>query len=388
MIKLQGENIEGGHMKKISIWGIVCLLLLGGRITYCQEQAKRVFVFVVDLSGSMQKDGLYNTVKKDLVNFLTGVNEQGKHNLNIGDRAILMGFGDNVSYFWDREIQKVEDLEDLATAVNKLAFNHRWTHMSRAFDMLAIRMREINASNPEAQKVIYIYTDGKNEPPPEIGESPVTFGRILEEYWNPEQIKPLQIWLYFITFGVPAPEEVKQLAKNNPDRVKIEQKTREAPISETSITPPPPPRVEKPQPQKPSVPKTKVSKKKFLLYAVIPVLVIILFVLWYLSIPKFSKEHYLVEVDDRNEEIMPWQIKRAQKLFSNSVVVSRDLKINDMDTNAFAIRIDRNRNIQIMPIKSSILLEGTQIQSNTWQTIMENETFTCNNRRFQIERRK
>jgi len=375
-------------MKKISIWGIVCLLLLGGRIIYCQEHAKRVFVFVVDLSGSMQKDGLHNIVKKDLINFLTGVNEQGKHNLNIGDRAILMGFGDNVSYFWDREIQKVEDLEDLATTVNKLVFNHKWTHMSRAFDMLATRMREINASNPEAQKVIYIYTDGKNEPPPEIGESPVTFGRILEEYWNPEQIKPLQIWLYFITFGVPAPEEVKQLAKNNPERVKIEQKTREVPISETSITPPPPSQPEKPQPQQPSVPKTKVSKKKFLLCAVIPVLATILFVLWYLSIPKFSKEYYLVEVDDRNEEIMPWQIKRAQKLFSDRVVVSRDLKINDMDTNAFAIRIGRNRNIQLMPIKSSILLEGTQIQSNTWQTIMENETFTCNNRRFRIERRK
>ena len=374
-------------MKKVFIlFGIFSLLFFSNRKINSQDKVKRVFVFVVDLSGSMQKDGLHNKVKMDFVNFITKKNEQGKNNLNIGDRVILMGFGDNVSYFWDKEITKVEDLEELANIVNKLVFNHKWTHMSRAFDMLATRMKEIHISYPEAQKIIYIYTDGKNEPPPEIGESPLAFSEILNQYWEKcWQQEKEKMWLYFITFGVPAPEEIRKWAEKN-DHVIISEKTRTIDITETVIPSPPP---IQPSEALPSVPEKKFNFKKFIIFIGIPLFLVIILIVYFLTIPKFPDNYYILELNQRNDELMRWNIRRYQRFYTNKVVISKDIKIQDLNKNAFVIKIEKNMELKIMPINSEIIIEKNAkelIPQNKWYVLPENDIFTCDNKRFCVKR--
>lgn len=195
--------------KWIKILFLFCLMFTFIRSLSLNGAPSKIYFFVVDLSGSMKKDNLYQKVKADLSDF---VSDSKRSNWEIGDRMILVGFGNNVTFFWDGEIKGIEDIERLRKEIEGLKFDDEWTHMSKAFDMLAKRIEEINKIYP-VPKHIYIYTDGKNEPPPQFHESPVEFENILKKYWSDIKRDEEKIFLYYISFGINPPAE---LVKNLP----------------------------------------------------------------------------------------------------------------------------------------------------------------------------
>lgn len=213
-------------MKKFLIGHLIVSIFFSKNLL-SQENNKEIYVFMVDLSMSMLRDSLFESVKRDLRRFIP-------ENLKIGDRVILSGFGDDVRTFWDDEINTTEDFQRICWQIEKLQFNHRYTHMSRAFDILAKRMEEINAKYPNVPKYIYVYTDGINEPPPESHESPIEFQRILREHWGKEKMDQLNAYLFYISFGIEPPREIDTMAKEIP-QVKILEYTRKP--EEMEITP-------------------------------------------------------------------------------------------------------------------------------------------------------
>jgi len=223
--------------KKCLIFFLLILLFLFSGILLSQESEQKlekdIYIFTIDLSGSMQRNSLHEKVKESLKDFIPA-------NLKIGNRVILMGFGDDVRYYWDKEITTTEDFEQILNQIDRLVFNHRWTHMSKAFDMLAKRMDEINKLYPEKTKIIYFYTDGINEPPPEARESPLEFKKILEKYWSPRKIEEENIYIYYITFGIEPPEEIKSLPEQSA-HFKIVSRPTKPQI--TDITPSPPKKI-------------------------------------------------------------------------------------------------------------------------------------------------
>ena len=113
-----------------------------------------IYIFLVDQSGSMRQDNLSGRVKDAVEKF---IREEVKFN----DRLVIIGFGDEVTYYTDDILSNTQDKERVYGQVSRIASNHQWTHMSAAFDHLAKRLDELKQLYPNSRKFTYIFTDGK-----------------------------------------------------------------------------------------------------------------------------------------------------------------------------------------------------------------------------------
>lgn len=190
---------------------------------------ENIYIFLIDLSGSMKKDALSERVKIELENFI-------RDEVEPNDRLLIVGFGDEVTYYWDDVLTEMKEKEIIYNKISNLVSNHSWTHMSAAFDHLAKRLNELNQLYPESIKYIYIFTDGKNEPPKHLNENPELFSEILEKHFGENTLKPLKSFIYYITFGTKAPEEITQISEES-DNFKVTEKPRKEEIDSKPIIP-------------------------------------------------------------------------------------------------------------------------------------------------------
>jgi hypothetical protein len=227
-------------------------------ISYSQSQnTPDIFVFLIDQSASMKKDQLFGRVQFELENFI-------RREVNLSNRVIILGFGDNVSYYYDDLITSIEDKERIYFKIHELKFGDQWTHMSSAFSHIGSRLQELQKTYPESLKRIYIFTDGKNEPDPKLKERPEYFSEILNKNFSGKQIKTMNSFLYYISFGRETPPEISALKKQNPDHVEVLDLPRSPPVAKPVIPVIQPKLAQKKEEEKKQIAiKLRLDKDKF-----------------------------------------------------------------------------------------------------------------------------
>jgi len=189
------------------------------------QNVKDIYVFLVDQSGSMRQDNLSERVKIELENFI-------RDEVAINDKLLIMGFGDKVTIYYNDTIDEMKEKDNAYNVISKLKSNHNWTHMSVAFRQLADRLNELNELYPQSNKYVYVFTDGKNDPPPALNEKPELFRYILGKHFGMNKLKELKSFIYYISFGIKAPNEIVEIERKS-ENFKVAKKPREE--EDTSI---------------------------------------------------------------------------------------------------------------------------------------------------------
>ena len=286
-------------------------------------------MFVIDESGSMRRNNLYIKVRDDIKDYIS---KQDRSDIKWGDRLIIVGFGDDVKYHFDEEIKGIRDIERAKGELDRIEFRDKWTHMSKAFDILAKRIDEIHKTYP-GPKDIFIYTDGKNEPPPQLGESPLAFKDILNRYWQYKTLEEKDIYICLITFGVEPPKEIIDTLPES-SRVKYQKETtKPSPI----ITPKP--LEEQPKKEKeiaPPRPKESVRHVRipwFVWLLLVAVLAIILSVIpRLLRKEKFSEDSILLQTDENGNEY-----KQFSLIDYGNYITPKKLGIDELTSQEFVL---------------------------------------------------
>jgi len=214
---------------KLLLFIIFTLVILPNIYAQESSNSEDIYVFLIDLSGSMKKDALSERVKIEMKNFI-------RDEVELNDRLLIIGFGDKVTYYWDNALTRMEDKEIIYDKISNLVSNHSWTHMSAAFDHLAKRLKELNQLYPGSAKYIYIFTDGENEPPKQLNEKPELFSEILRDYFGENTLESLNSFIYYITFGTEAPDAINKISKES-DNFEVTEQPRKKEIDSVPIIP-------------------------------------------------------------------------------------------------------------------------------------------------------
>jgi hypothetical protein len=183
-------------------------------------------IIVIDISGSMKKGGLSEKVKAACKEYLQKV--------QIGERVIIMTFGNDVDpAFADKEIKGLKDIEELQWKIKQLSFNDNYTWMTKAFDVIASKLRTLQEESPERPKYVVIFTDGINEPPPGY-EKVFTFEEIIEKYFK-EFIRE-NTFIYVITLGVQPQRELREMEEKGMIKI-VEQTPEKPPLQVVELSP-------------------------------------------------------------------------------------------------------------------------------------------------------
>jgi hypothetical protein len=197
-------------MKYIKKNLIIFLCFIGINIpSFCANQD---VLFIVDLSKSMNQQGLFEKVKVSLKDYI----QQSE----IGDRVIILGFGEDVTILADEDITSIEDLTAILKKIDTFKANEDWTYMTKALDLAARSIKDLQEAYPRRSKLIYLLTDGKNDPPPILKEPVISFEDIISKHF--ETYSKEGTYTYIVTYGITPEEGLKKLA--NKINVSISEK--------------------------------------------------------------------------------------------------------------------------------------------------------------------
>lgn len=187
-----------------SVITIFLSLLIIFQTTHSQNAESKDFIFVIDQSSSMNKNSLFEKVKQALDLKLT-------EKINEGDRVTILGFDSDVRIITKKKISNVNDRFEIQGIVNKLEAKGDWTYITRALEITAQELEQIKESgNP--LKLVYLMTDGHNDPPPSI-KNPTTYQSLLDKYFNTWTQE--NTFITFIRFGVEGNDKEQEEFVNN-----------------------------------------------------------------------------------------------------------------------------------------------------------------------------
>lgn len=149
-------------------------------------------IFLVDLSGSIRKDNLFQKVKDVL-------NSTVNSSVTVGDNVTIMGFDSKVYLFAEKHINNISDKFALNGIVSSLEAKGQWTYLTNALEIAAQKIDKLMTENPKKIKLLYLLTDGKNDPPPNI-KNPITYQDLIDKYFKVWTAK--NSFTYIFKFGV------------------------------------------------------------------------------------------------------------------------------------------------------------------------------------------
>lgn len=327
-------------MRKMIRVVVFCILLLLIKIDLFASE--KTLIFVVDVSGSMRKNELYKKVTDTLCAFIL-------REFKEGDNLVLSSFGNN--FYINREVPNasIEQMKTYIKNIENLNFRDDWTYMTLAFGEVAKLADNYRKRDPKRPIYIYIYTDGKNEPPPSI-PNPISFKQIIEWYFG--SYRPEGTFLYIVTLGVEPDTGIKEIVDTLIKDGKSEQEVgvKKAPPG-TVIGPKPTIKEEETKTEdkeeekkteeeeetktedKKEGPQT-VKKKLNPLVFIIPIgiiLVIILIVSVNLFGERISNGVYLLQIDGTGNELASYELSGRKK------VTPKDLGIQGLSGDAFVL---------------------------------------------------
>jgi hypothetical protein len=181
----------------------IVFVLLACFSTSAEETTPTSVIYLLDVSGSMSKGGLFENIKVRLKELVT--------ERKVGDEVILGTFSDSVLWPVRVNIRGSREITDIKKIVDHLEAKGLWTWMSRAFKETKDKAQDIKAKSPETRLMIYILTDCINDPPPEVkkAEPPWKFVEVLLEYF--EGFKAEETYIYLLSYRPLKPEEKKEI---------------------------------------------------------------------------------------------------------------------------------------------------------------------------------
>lgn len=210
---------------KIKNITILIFLTIFISLVFSQVNAEgKSLFFVVDVSGSMQKNDLFSRLKDEIKTYI-------KEESNKGDWVSIITFGTDIKVItseYIRDEKVLGDTNSLIRKIDKLDAKEQYTFMTGAIDILASQMGIAQKANPDHIVKAFIFTDGKNDPPPQAEGANWTFEEILNKHYdifdNPST------YLYILTLGIKPDESLVKALKNKkrayinevPDVEKIE----------------------------------------------------------------------------------------------------------------------------------------------------------------------
>ncbi len=345
--------------------------------------ASRTLMFVVDVSGSMRKNNLYKKVTDTLCSFIMKEFKEG-------DNLILCSFGND--FYINREVLNADrdQMKTFLPNIEQLAFRDDWTYMTKAFGEVGKLMRK---HRPEKEKsppmCIYIFTDGKNEPPPHIS-NPISFKQIMEWYFD--DYLPRGTFIYVVTLGVSPDTGIMWVAdtlkKGGKDKNEI-MITENPPGAVKPPPPPPQPPPTPPRPPSPTPPSEHFIPKWIFLLVILAILVIVGFVIYFKSIPQFPRA-YLVQLDEAGNIMRRYNLRDRQKFGSAKLLISNDLDFQGVGRNSFALIVQSGGVVVIKNLdrKNTIkfVMSGTELKYNESQTLMPDDEFEFSGVKFKFEK--
>ena len=151
-----------GKIQRGAVWTAMLGLFLGAvlpEIGAAVSSGGQNIIFVVDTSGSMREEGLFDRVKERLK---TMVRESKR-----GDNISVIAFDTETTEVIDRQINKPQDKADVMSAIDGLAATGAWTRMCHAFGKTMIVLERLRNQYPRHTFAIYLLTDAENDPPPD-----------------------------------------------------------------------------------------------------------------------------------------------------------------------------------------------------------------------------
>ncbi|MBE3143891.1 MAG: VWA domain-containing protein [Planctomycetes bacterium] len=238
----------------MKIKSLLLLALLANLVPVARSQVaepKNLF-FVIDVSGSMETNKIFKPLKSEITKYI-------QNEVNKGDYVSVISFGTDVKLIAGQRISQentATDIDLLVEKVNRLSAKEQYTHMTRALDLLASQMGLVKSANPNGMVKAFLFTDGKNEPPPGAEGANWTFEQILQKHYDIFE-KP-STYLFIITLGIQPDEELVKAAAEKKGKIFINSVPDVSKLEGKNIipkgVPKPEPIIEpKPEPIRPSV---------------------------------------------------------------------------------------------------------------------------------------
>jgi len=160
-----------GRLIRCVLWA-ACLVLL------MQSQASLAVnrIFLLDTSKSMKAEGLFDKIKSKLQRDYIQPMVAGEH-------VAVLGFDEEVVLAVDQQALNESDKERIQRAVEGLQADGRWTWMKEALSLTAEQARSMRARYPQDELLVYVMTDGVNDPPPDHLEDSADFDELLRHYF-------------------------------------------------------------------------------------------------------------------------------------------------------------------------------------------------------------
>jgi hypothetical protein len=134
-------------------------------------------IFVLDSSGSMRKNRLFDRIKHT-------IKEEYIPDLRPNDHVMLLTFDEKVNILLDEAIQGQTDLQAMAATIDRLEARGPWTWLSKALEVTSTQAARLKAQYPGEPLTVYLLTDGVNDPPPSVGEPMLKFVEVLSRHFG------------------------------------------------------------------------------------------------------------------------------------------------------------------------------------------------------------
>jgi hypothetical protein len=181
------------------------------------EEILTDIVLVIDVSGSMREldvgDGrkiTFTELKRRLQEFL-------RAGLPLNSTVHVITFGDDARRHARVEVKDGRDRDKLLRAVAGLEPGG-WTYMARGLELALEDLADLKKRFPKHQRLLFLITDGKNEPPPHVRDQ-VTFEDLRRRLRGRLQLKPGEdFWVWYAHFGDASPEVQQEINDWRPER--------------------------------------------------------------------------------------------------------------------------------------------------------------------------
>jgi hypothetical protein len=179
-------------MRNILVSFLLLSFLVGQGSTVAQEVRGNIdLIIVVDLSASMVgKGGPQNIFKRVQQSCKDIVSELEK-----GDNFTLITFGEKVHSYPTVILRDDQDRTRVYDIVDHIKADQRWTYTAAALQEGLGEAKRLDKISPSHQKIIFVLTDGINDPPPGMKDK----GPSLKEI--AERDKKKEWFVYQVQYG-------------------------------------------------------------------------------------------------------------------------------------------------------------------------------------------
>ncbi len=183
-------------------------------------------VLVIDVSGSMNKLKVgpkptdvipFDDLKARLKTFIA-------RGLPLNSSVTVITFGTDARRHVAVQLRHQKDRDELQKVIDGLK-PEGWTYMAKGLDLALQDLKRLKKEFPTHQRLLFLITDGVNEPPPTVpGNELITFENLRKHLAGELQLKPGEDYYFWYARLSDAPPSEKGIDVLKPENVEIKNK--------------------------------------------------------------------------------------------------------------------------------------------------------------------